>query len=89
MLPPRSLTLLRMQAWLAHERGDVASALALYRRILERVPGDQTAAINLAILEAAHGNGASARQRLRRLRADDSESRAIEHAIGMVEAELR
>lgn len=88
-LPPRSLTLLRMQAWLAHEDGDIATALARYRQIVARVPGDQTAVINLAILEAANGQPESARQRLRRLRSLDPESHAVKNAIDVVEARLR
>src|SRR5690606_153300 len=89
ILPTRSLTLLRMQAWVAHQRGDTASALSLYRAIVERVPSDQTAVINLAILEAAHGQAASARKRLQHLRQAEGNSRAVEDAIALVEASLR
>jgi hypothetical protein len=53
------------------------------------VPGDQTSVINLAILEARNGEVDSARQRLRHLRARDTDSREIERAIGMVEAQLQ
>ena len=88
-LPPRSLTLLRMQAWVAHVRGDAAGALALYRRIAERMPSDQTVAINLAILEADNGQADSARARLQQLRADNVESVALERAILQVEVKLR
>ena len=88
-LPPRSLTLLRLQAWLAHESDDHVGALMLYRQIVERMPGDQTSAINLAILEARNGQIDSARQRLRHLRARDTDSREIERAISMVEAQLQ
>lgn len=88
-LPPRSLTLLRLQAWLAHQSDDHVGALMLYRQIVDRVPGDQTSVINLAILEARNGEVDSARQRLRHLRARDTDSREIERAIGMVEAQLQ
>lgn len=88
-LPSRSLTLLRMQAWLAHESGDLPGALALYRRIVDRVPGDATAAINLAILESRNGETDSARRRLARLRAREGASREIVQAIDRVEAQLR
>lgn len=88
-LPPRSLTLLRLQAWLAHESGDHVGALVLYRQIVDRMPGDQTSVINLAILEARNGEVDSARERLRHLRARDTDSREIERAIGMVEAQLQ
>ncbi|HVI26108.1 MAG TPA: tetratricopeptide repeat protein [Xanthomonadaceae bacterium] len=88
-LPPRSLTLMRMQAWLAHESGDTAAALALYREIVARVPGDRTSVVNLAILEAANGETDKARERLRRLREVDSGSLEVQRAIARVEAELR
>lgn len=88
-LPPRSLTLLRLQAWLAHESDDHVGALMLYRQIVDRMPGDQTSVINLAILEARNGEVDSARQRLRHLRARNTDSREIERAIGMVEAQLQ
>lgn len=88
-LPARSLTLLRMQAWYAHANGDGPAALALYRSIVARLPGDATAAINLAILEAANGQPESARQRLHRLRRLDPESRRTEDAIDRLEAVLR
>ncbi|TWI06224.1 tetratricopeptide repeat protein [Luteimonas cucumeris] len=88
-LPPRSLTLLRMQAWVAHESGDTAAALAYYRQIVERVPGDQATVINLAMLEARNGQVDSARDRLRRLRTLAPGSNEIEKAIAMVEARLQ
>lgn len=90
-LPPRSLTLLRMQAWVAHTRGDAATAIALYRKIVNRVPDDQTTTINLAMLEADNGQAESARDRLQQLRAnaDDANSVAVERAMRLVEAKLR
>lgn len=71
LLPAQSLTLLRMRAWLAQRRGEDAQALPLYREIVERMPGDRGAAINLALLEAGAGQLDEARQRLRRLQAND------------------
>ncbi len=88
-LPPRSLTLLRMQAWVAHARGDATTALVLYRKIAERMPSDHTVAINLAILEADNGQPDNARARLQQLRADNVDSAALERAILHVEAKLR
>lgn len=88
-LPARSLTLLRLQAWYAHASGDKTQAAALYREILARLPDDLTTSINLAILEASNGQAESARRRIRQLRAQGSDSRAVEHAIQQVEALLR
>jgi tetratricopeptide (TPR) repeat protein len=86
LLPPRSLTLLRMRAWLAQQRGEDAQALPLYREIVERIPGDRGAAINLALLEATAGQLDEARQRLRRLQASEggaseNERQALARAI--------
>ncbi|HVJ38841.1 MAG TPA: tetratricopeptide repeat protein [Stenotrophomonas sp.] len=91
LLPPRSLTLLRMQAWLAQRRGNVEQALPLYREIVERMPGDRGAAINLALLEAGSGQLDEARQRLRQLQgndngASDNERQALARAVAEVGA---
>lgn len=50
-LPAQSMTMLRMQAWYAVESGDDVAALALYQRILERLPGDVNAGINVALID--------------------------------------
>jgi len=89
VLPPRSLTLLRMQAWLAQRRGDSEQALPLYREIVARMPGDRGAAINLALLEAGSGQLDEARQRLRQLQgndndANDNERQALARAVAEV-----
>lgn len=91
LLPPRSLTLLRMQAWLAQRRGDNEQALPLYREIVARMPGDRGAAINLALLEAGSGQLDEARQRLRQLQgedngASDNERQALARAVAEVGA---
>jgi len=67
LLPPESLTLLRMQAWIAHAGNDTAQAETLYRRIAERVPEDVNAGVNIALLDARRGDADAARQRLARL----------------------
>lgn len=67
LLPPESLTLLRMQAWIAHAGNDTARAETLYRRIAERVPEDVNAGVNIALLDARRGDADAARQRLTRL----------------------
>jgi hypothetical protein len=89
LLPAQSLTLLRMRAWVAHQGGETEAALVLYRDIVGRVPGDRTAAINLAILEAGSGDSNGARQRLRELRSGLGDSGDIDRAIAQVEATLR
>lgn len=87
LLPARSLTLLRMRAWFAHRHGDAAEAIAHYRAILDRVPRDATVAINLALLEAGHGDLDSARARLHALRAQGVRSPELIEALAHVEAD--
>lgn len=64
LLPAESLTLLRMQAWIAHAGNDTEQAESLYRRIAERVPEDVNAGVNIALLDARRGEADAARQRL-------------------------
>ncbi|MDP5238570.1 hypothetical protein Q9Q94_03465 [Uliginosibacterium sp. 31-16] len=54
-LPSNSLSLLRAQAWYAVRGGDLTGANRLYRNLLERLPGDENASLNLASLEARAG----------------------------------
>lgn len=88
-LPPRSLTLMRMQAWHAHQSGAQLEAIALYGEILQRVPDDRNAAINLAVLEAAQGDVEGASQRLRALRTSAGESAELAAAMALVGAPRR
>lgn len=89
MLPARSLTLLRMQAWHAHQSGDAVQAIALYGEVVQRVPGDRNAAINLAVLEAGQGDIDGASQRLRALRTSAGESAELAAAMALVGAQPR
>lgn len=59
-LPAHSLSLVRAQAWYAVKSGDQAAANRLYREILDRLPGDENASLNLASLEARAGHAAEA-----------------------------
>lgn len=50
-LPAQSITLLRMQAWYAVDTSDDDSARGLFLRILDRVPDDQNAGVNIALID--------------------------------------
>lgn len=63
-LPEGSLMLLRAQAWYELHMGRDESAADTYRRILERLPGDKEAAINLASIQARHQQTEEARATL-------------------------
>lgn len=86
LLPARSLTLLRMQAWVAHRAEDDIEATARYRELLQRVPGDRNASINLALLEARQGDIDGASRRLVALRASAGESAELAAAMAHVGA---
>jgi len=89
LLPARSLTLLRMHAWFAHQSGSAVEAITLYREITQRVPADRNSAINLAVLEAEQGDVAGASQRLQALRSSSGESAELAAAMAMVGAKPR
>ena len=80
-LPGNSLTLLRARAWAAHSQGDGDTAETHYRTILRRVPNDEQAGVNLALLEAARGDSDAAQARLRRLASHNGNSPLIAHAM--------
>lgn len=81
LLPEESLTLLRMQAWVAHAGDDAVSAEKLYRRIVERVPDDVNAGVNIALLDARRGDLQDARQRLTRLSGRNPRSMQVSRAL--------
>lgn len=84
-LPGESLTLLRRQAWLHMYGGNDRAAAESYRALLARLPNDENAGLNLAIIEARQGRVADARallERLRRQHPDSRGVRALQEQIG-------
>lgn len=63
-LSPQSVTLLRMQAWYAMDSGDDVAALDLYQRILERLPDDVNAGVNVALIDWRASRKQAARTRI-------------------------
>lgn len=84
-LPANSLTLLRAQAWAAHGSGDIAEAERYYRAILQRMPDDEHAGVNLALLDARRGDVDQARERLTRLAARNTRSPMVSRALNELE----
>jgi len=66
-LPAQSITLLRMQAWYSVDTSDDDSARGLFLRILDRVPDDQNAGVNIALIEWRAKNYRAALARIDRL----------------------
>jgi predicted Zn-dependent protease len=78
-LPAGSLGLMRAQAWFDLRAGRDASAVDLYRAILDRMPGDEEAAINLASIQSRQNKTEDARATLdaaARLQPDSAALRA-------------
>jgi len=89
LLPADSLTLLRMRAWAAHAGGDLAQAERLYAAIVDRVPDDRNAGINLALLQAGRGDVAQAAARLDRYALANGSSPELARAQALIAKEPR
>lgn len=63
-LPAGSLGLIRAQAWFDLRAGNDGAAAEQYRAILDRMPGDEEAAINLASIHSRKGKPEEARATL-------------------------
>lgn len=78
LLAPESLTLLRYQAWWAMVSGQDALAYQRYQSIADRLPGDENANLNLALLDWRAGRVDAARERIALLRLRNPQSGLIE-----------
>ncbi|MEN5207777.1 tetratricopeptide repeat protein [Stenotrophomonas terrae] len=85
LLPADSLTLLRARAWAAHGNGDIEDAERYYRAILQRVPDDEYAGVNLALIDARRGDLNQARDRLAKLAARNTGSQMVSRAQAELE----
>lgn len=66
-LPPRSITALRMRAWYAVDSGDDVVARDAYAQLLQRLPDDVNAGVNLALLDMRAGRREAALGRINAL----------------------
>lgn len=89
LLPKESLTLLRTQAWVAHASNDMQGAEQLYRQIIERMPDDANAGVNVALLDARRGEIDHARKRLQRLSGLYPRSTQVSRALSELDAAAR
>jgi predicted Zn-dependent protease len=70
--------LLRLRAWQKMQSGDQQEALVLYQQIVDRIPDDETAAINLALLHWKAGNREEARRLMLDLTSRHPESENVQ-----------
>ncbi len=66
-LPAQSITLLRMQAWYSVDTSDDNAAREIFLRILDRVPDDQNAGVNIALIDWRANRFSAALARIDRL----------------------
>jgi len=81
-LPAGSLGLLRAQAWFDLRGGRDAAAASGYRAILERMPGDEEASINLASIQSRQNKPEEARATLDTALRLQPDSSALRAALG-------
>ncbi len=75
-LPPDNLVILRAKAWLSNQAGDNANARRFWQEILDHLPDDQNASLNLAALAAREGRLDTARTLISRVLATHPDSPA-------------
>lgn len=88
-IPPGTMSRLRAEAWFALQSGNEVDARRGYQDILERVPGDEEASINLASIEARAGHRESARQVLTDALANNPGSEALLATLARFKAPAR
>ncbi len=60
-LAPSSLSRLRAEGWYEYHLGNLEASKTIYRRILNRVPGDENATSVLQVIEAKSGNSSTSK----------------------------
>ncbi len=85
-LPPGSVSLLRAEGWYALAGGDADAAASIYQDLLDRLPGDEEASINLASIEARRQRGESARKILADAVRVHPESESLKSALARFQA---
>lgn len=81
LLTRSSISLVRAEAWFAYARGDAATARREYQEVIDRMPGDEEASINLASMEAAQQQTETARQILSDALRANPESEALKATL--------
>ncbi len=89
VLPADALGLQRAQAWFDLRTGNEARAAKAYRGILERLPGDAEAAINLASIQAQEADQEGARATLDAAARLNPDSAALRAALAQYTPNVR
>jgi predicted Zn-dependent protease len=88
-LPGSNIALLRAQAWTDLQQGRSAKSIEGYRELLQRLPGDEEAAINLAGLLLQSNEAEAARQTLLQAAQLHPDSARLRGALRQFNPEVR
>jgi hypothetical protein len=80
-LPASSVARLRAEAWFAHQSDDLDGAQRLYRRLLDKLSGDEQASLNLAAIERQRQRFDQARDLLTKSLRQNPNSAALRTAV--------
>ena len=80
-LPASSVARLRAEAWFAHQSDDLDGAQRLYRRLLDKLSGDEHASLNLAAIERQRQRFDQARDLLTKSLRQNPNSAALRTAV--------
>lgn len=80
-LPEGSLARLRAEGWHAYRTGDAEQAQRVYRRLLEKLPGDENASLTLASIERQRQRPDQAREVLARSLRQNPNSAVLRAAL--------
>lgn len=85
LAPENSITLLRVEAFWALKQGDVEKARQRYRSILQRIPGDRSAGLNLSVADWNAGYRIDAREQIQALARQFPDDSTIQRDARMME----
>lgn len=85
LLPPDSVALSRRAAWVEQMRGNADGSRRLLGRILNKLPDDLNATMNLALLDAREGKVQDAVTRLRKLKLIHPEATEVDTLLLEIE----
>lgn len=89
-LAESSVARLRAESWFAHQTGDLDNAIRIYRRLLEKMPGDELTSVNLAAIEKKRQRSDEAKAVLTKALRQNPSSVVLRSAVEqLVQGEVR
>lgn len=89
-LAESSVARLRAESWFAHQTGDLDNASRIYRRLLEKMPGDELTNVNLAAIEKMRQRSGEAKAVLAKALRHNPSSTVLRSAVEqLAQSEVR